>query len=321
MLKKTFIVIALIALTTMPFVHGQSNEYIPFPDSAIWRVDYHQFEVVQAPYNVKYYFQYYNLGDTLIDSYVYKKIFKSRDSIEVLQWALPIDTPRSSPAHYVGALRDDSISNKTFFIFANTNTDSLLFDYNLNVGDTLKGITSSAPFMSLVVASVDSVLVNGQFRKRWNFNQCNNNNLFVIEGIGSNAGLIEPLCIASASIDSKHLVCIKDSTLILFESDYLSSIGCQIIAAGLPEIDFENNLTCFPNPFSTQLKLHSDKILNDATLTLFNAYGQQVKQILNISGQSITLHRDNLKCGLYFVRITQDRKIVMMKKIIITDNK
>jgi hypothetical protein len=81
----------------------------------------------------------------------------------------------------------------------------------------------------------------------------------------------------------------------------------------------EYKCTLFPNPFSIWTTFHTDKILKDATLTVYNLYGQEVKQIKNISGQSSTFYRDNLSNGLYFFQLTQDNKIVMTNKLVITD--
>ena len=78
-------------------------------------------------------------------------------------------------------------------------------------------------------------------------------------------------------------------------------------------------LNIYPNPFSTQTTLQTDNPLNNATLTLFNSFGQKVKQIKNISGQTVTFYRDNLPNGLYFVRLTQDSKVIITKKLLITD--
>ena len=75
----------------------------------------------------------------------------------------------------------------------------------------------------------------------------------------------------------------------------------------------------YPNPFSTQTMLQTDNFFHNASLTIDNYLGQTVKEIKNISGQSIILQRDNLPSGLYFVRLTQDGKAITTKKIIITD--
>ena len=76
----------------------------------------------------------------------------------------------------------------------------------------------------------------------------------------------------------------------------------------------------FPNPFSTQTTLEVDKNFKGATLSVFNTFGQQVKQIKNISGQTITLYRDNLPSGMYILRMTQDNKTFITDKLVIKDN-
>ena len=88
---------------------------------------------------------------------------------------------------------------------------------------------------------------------------------------------------------------------------------------GINEILNSSTLTVFPNPFSSQTVLHSDNYLNNATLTLVNCFGQTVKQIKNISGQTITLFRDNFPSALYFLRLTEDNKTLAVDKLVITD--
>ena len=75
----------------------------------------------------------------------------------------------------------------------------------------------------------------------------------------------------------------------------------------------------YPNPFCTQTVLQADIPLKNATLTVDNCIGQTVKQINNISGQTVTLFRDNLPSGLYFVRLTENNNILVVKKLVITD--
>ncbi len=74
-----------------------------------------------------------------------------------------------------------------------------------------------------------------------------------------------------------------------------------------------------PNPFSFSTTIQTDKILNNATLTVYNIFGQQVKQLANLSGQTITLYRDNLSSGVYFIQLTQENKIEMTNKLVVTD--
>ncbi|MBI4931019.1 MAG: T9SS type A sorting domain-containing protein [Bacteroidetes bacterium] len=83
--------------------------------------------------------------------------------------------------------------------------------------------------------------------------------------------------------------------------------------------NFNLSPAIFPNPFSTQTTLLIDIPLNNATLTVYNSFGQTVKEIKNISGQTVTLSRDNLLSGLYFIRLTEDSKVIATDKLVITD--
>jgi hypothetical protein len=75
----------------------------------------------------------------------------------------------------------------------------------------------------------------------------------------------------------------------------------------------------YPNPFSSLATLQAGNPLINAAITVYNPSGQVVMQINNFNGQTITLNRDNLPNGLYFVYLTQDSKLITTKKIIITD--
>jgi len=81
----------------------------------------------------------------------------------------------------------------------------------------------------------------------------------------------------------------------------------------------DNVFSIVPNPFSFFTSIRTNEAFNEATLVLFNSYGQQVKKIGYISGQSIKLYRDNLPIGLYFLRLIQDNKVVGTEKLIITE--
>jgi hypothetical protein len=88
---------------------------------------------------------------------------------------------------------------------------------------------------------------------------------------------------------------------------------------GIKEIYLSSRIIVYPNPFSSQAILQTDGIFKNATLTMYNCFGQTVNQINNISGQTVTISRDNVPNGLYFIRMTQDNKVIATEKIIITD--
>lgn len=98
---------------------------------------------------------------------------------------------------------------------------------------------------------------------------------------------------------------------------YISQI-CSPLSA-IQSMNNKYELNIFPNPYSSQTNIQTNISFHNATLTFFNIFGQSVKQINNISGQTITLDRDYLSNGLYVVQLTEDNIMKALFKIVITD--
>ena len=89
--------------------------------------------------------------------------------------------------------------------------------------------------------------------------------------------------------------------------------------SGLNENSNHSIFSIFPNPFISLTTIVTNANLKNASLTLHNSYGQTLKQVKNISGQSISLSRDNLPSGMYFICLSGENKIIAVKKLVITD--
>jgi len=72
---------------------------------------------------------------------------------------------------------------------------------------------------------------------------------------------------------------------------------------GVPTTSSLSEFSFFPNPFSTQTTLHSDNLLHNATLMVYNCFGQKVRSLV-ISHSPLVIERGNLASGLYFIRLT-----------------
>jgi len=57
--------------------------------------------------------------------------------------------------------------------------------------------------------------------------------------------------------------------------------------------------------------------LENATISIINIFGEQIRQIKNFTGKEIILYRENLSNGIYFLRIIQENKIIASKKLLI----
>ncbi|HBS87847.1 MAG: hypothetical protein A2W91_10970 [Bacteroidetes bacterium GWF2_38_335] len=88
---------------------------------------------------------------------------------------------------------------------------------------------------------------------------------------------------------------------------------------GMGEIYNNQAITIYPNPFSVETILQSNQVLKNAEVTLYNSSGQVIKQISNISGQSVSIQRDKLPGGLYFIQLTQNGILFATEKLVIID--
>jgi hypothetical protein len=87
-----------------------------------------------------------------------------------------------------------------------------------------------------------------------------------------------------------------------------------------PEVSVdENTLEVYPNPFNSFTTIQLGQTVSQANLTLINMHGELVKRIENISGPSITLNREDLPCGVYFIQLTEDNRIITTGKLVIAD--
>ncbi|MBI3502269.1 MAG: T9SS type A sorting domain-containing protein [Bacteroidetes bacterium] len=107
-------------------------------------------------------------------------------------------------------------------------------------------------------------------------------------------------------------------TLTGAENVFVAKYHCDNTSA-INELSNKERIFISPNPFSTQTTLQTDNLLHNATLTVYNFFGQTVAQIKNINGQTVTFSRDNLASGLYFVRLTEENKTIAVDKLVIAD--
>lgn len=112
------------------------------------------------------------------------------------------------------------------------------------------------------------------------------------------------------------------SSFTIKDYAYESTPNACIQAGKTNVVSNENSdkqINIFPNPFISSTTIKTIDDLKNATLTIYNSYGKGIKQIKNISGKTIFLSRDNLPSGIYFIRITEENKIIAVEKLIIID--
>jgi hypothetical protein len=81
----------------------------------------------------------------------------------------------------------------------------------------------------------------------------------------------------------------------------------------------KDGFSIFPNPFVSSTTIQTTGNLQNSTLTIYNTCGKTLKQVKNISGHNILIFRENLESGLYFIQLTEENKIIAVKKLSVVD--
>ena len=301
---KKYVCIQLLFLLALTNGYGQTNIYHPFPDSAaVW--NQHEINL-----NSEAYYQYAVLGDTVIHALKYHKIYRHSENETFADTVINIGN-----STFIGGIREDSLKRIYFYNYAamgcclEQDSIYLLYDFSIKVGDTIK-FSNYQAYPYLVLKSTDSVWVHNQYRKRYKFDEET-----WIEGIGSTRDLLSTMIGIPTCYCVNEIVCFKyrNTTYYLNPKFY----DCYpYLGDGVKELSQLQNMFIFPNPFSSQAVLQCDRMLTNATLKIYNSFGQLVRQEENISGQSITIKRNNLQSGLYFFQLDQNQKTLMTEKFI-----
>lgn len=284
---KKLLLIFLIAISLNSF--SQTSNYIPFPTSqGDWT--YRYFGDYGELTNEYYYFQLN--GDTIINDSIYKKIYGENYFDE--DW---LDDG------YLGAIREQS--KVIYFIPDTSSTELVLYNFNLNIGDTIIHPFGGASCYddTVYVYEIDSVLISNNYHKRISFED----GPAWIEGIGSIAYLLHPfefLCVSG----NLNLQCMMNDNQILWgESNSLCFVSVDEIE--IPESD----LSIYPNPSNSIFTINHKSGLIDQIFVSDNA-GRIIIKMSDLNQHQVRI--DKLPSGSYIVRIIDDRGRISINKLI-----
>ncbi|MEO6131449.1 MAG: T9SS type A sorting domain-containing protein [Saprospiraceae bacterium] len=88
---------------------------------------------------------------------------------------------------------------------------------------------------------------------------------------------------------------------------------------GIEDPNNNEQVSIYPNPFSTETKVHSETHFNNLTINIFDLRGQIVKQVDHQNGDEISLQRDDLLKGIYFVQLMEGNRIIGIRKVIVVE--
>jgi len=88
--------------------------------------------------------------------------------------------------------------------------------------------------------------------------------------------------------------------------------------SGIEEISNSlDELNVYPNPFSSYTILKSSKPLQNATLSIYDVLGKEIKTLQNLNGTEIIINREGLKSGMYFYDLIDSKGLIGRGKMIV----
>ncbi|MGZ3865104.1 MAG: T9SS type A sorting domain-containing protein [Bacteroidia bacterium] len=300
-MKKYFLVCFLYL--QLSNIHSQTSKYFPFPDSnAVWCDSL--CGVVSTCFS----------GDTVIGSNTYHKLVRGGYYYQIHPGgSCDPNIVGVQPYTYKGALRQDTAQRKVYFFAAGYPTESLLCDFMLNVGDTVR-TWNTINHPNSVVTAIDSILIGNQYRKRWwvQMGFCSNWNTQIIEGIGSAYGLLDQrTLVGGACTTYGKLYCFSQNDQTLYPY-YSPSAGCTKVI-GINTYFSPENLSVYPNPTGDHFFVDANTI-EKLNIDLFDING---KHVLNkIVNNKSTIDVKNLENGIYIMTI-KSAGITINKKLVI----
>lgn len=97
---------------------------------------------------------------------------------------------------------------------------------------------------------------------------------------------------------------------------FAAVVGCSFV--GMEQKEIKNDLYCYPNPFSQSTTIYFTERKRDAKLTITDAMGRTVNQLMIPSGtKEFHLTNLHLNKGLYYYSITNDDGEALGKKMVV----
>ena len=307
----------LISILLSFYVNAQTSVYHPFPDSnATWccqKLIGTGCCLCGNP-EYQYHLTYQLDGHVSINSILYNRLLK----YEILYTLCPPGTVVDTSTIFI---RQDTVLKKVWMYEPTTNSDTILYDFNLQIGDTLDATKEFwAGYYQLpdfwIVTSIDSILINGQYRKRFNYTPSFDSTCtsYMIEGIGSNHGLFygPSNCFEYGASLNKFF---QDNQLLFGDSSPVW-FACHDFTLSIHELETKYSCSISPNPFHSSTLLELSSQFESAEIKIYNSIGEEIKRLRTLS-KSTTINREDLLNGIYFIKATNQRGQVLTAKFII----
>lgn len=330
----------LIACFQIQFGNAQFQPLLG--DSTQWCLAWNLLPVVKAP-EQRFFFEYNNfkaVSDTLIDSLNYHKVFS--------------DLATGPSGLYYGAIREDSLHEKVYFIPADSSNEILINDFSLNLNDSIYLDFTRNFFGTLldgyyIVDSVASISIRGGNRKYIRLTNPLNplvdgvkpHKLVWIESVGEihnpfylfatdqpTYGPLTYSCnnfietsVMKHSIDTSVNYVDMCAVTYIYATVYTDT--CTLgYWGGIQENIFSLiDLSVYPNPSNgTSINVYLNNEINAKALTLVivNTAGEVIQQVNpKLESNTIQLNLKNVENGIYNVLLYNEKRVIGVERFVV----
>lgn len=281
-----------IFLLTFLFGHSLSAQSY-FPQGATWT--FHAPDALSASFSFT---TIESMGDSIFNG----------DTLTYLQGYVVCSEGNNEFVKQVG--------EKIYKLNKCDSTFSLLYDFGVNVGDTLvySDVCQFSDSLQLRVDSIIPISINGNTLNQFYMSHLNfvaptyfGGN--VIQGIG-NTSSFYPI-IGVCDPPGGPLRCYNDTVIGEYNSGLYGGV-CDTVFVGIDEYPF-SNLSIYPNPTTGKLTIDLVEARSNLKITLANSLGQIVQALHFNSKRYINLTIDE-PIGIYLLKIdTPEGKVKTIK--------
>lgn len=303
MIKK---VLTLFLIAISSSVIAQPASQIPYSPTSSWSI---RNGYTNGGNCVTYYDNTYTfLNDSVINGNVYHQLWATGESYQTqFQPGGGCNTTHTGFSEPKGFFRN--VGDKVYYLPENSLTESLLYDYDMQVGDTIPETYNHFGFNVTTVVSIDTVIVNGVARRKFNLSTTYVMSTFIIEGIGHERGLFEPM---DVMLDfAGQLFCYSENGVAVYP---LTNAFCF---AGLNNLPDAALVKVYPNPSSGSFELDLSGMKGGVQeITILDANGKKLNLSFKAESNGHYSFSMNTK-GVYTVRVIGVNKAVATQKLVI----
>ncbi len=284
---------ACFFIILLSFAAGlQAQTYVPFPTAnAFWteRTGGGDLGPTRHVFGLKN-------SDTTINAVTYHKLYRSDDTT-------------FTENEFYGGLRENA---KRVYLFEMGN-ERMIYDFNLNEGDTFR---NSGVGYDGIVNEIDSVMIDGQYRKRYSFTYLVSNMIWDgswIEGIGNSGigGLIQTLAMQPTGDYATDNVCVRVKQSWIYHNPEYVGTSCYSSGLSLNHPSVRKQVALIvPNPVTDVSRLVIVGKSKFDRMDVYDNRGIKVRTYTGNGKEPALIDRSTYLPGLYFYRLSDRGRVL-----------